>query len=554
MTLTPTTEQTRVLDHANDGSHVTVVARAGAGKTTTLMMLADTLPGTGLYTAFNKAIVEESAKKFPSTVASHTLHWIAYHSMESMKHPLFRKLQYQPGHREKIFVTIDRIKQTGLFTFPELKVLNVRRKEILPVKEGRQFSIIMKAITQYCASVDDRIRWHHFNLNGYFYDDEGEKEIIRALLPLAQKTWEDITDPYSRIIPITLTHVTKVWADTHPTIFPDRNYVLLDEAQDSDALFTSVLARQDHLQKIIVGDDYQNLYNWRGSLNLMTGQAPWENVVTPLITSWRFGGASADYADKILTSKLLQADHGVIGNESIDTAIVENREFHEDMLPRLVCQRTNAGGLETIRHILDTAPNATVDCRLAASGYETLAEDFLKLENYQRVTGGPLKDFSSIHELITYIEETGDMELQQLWTLYKECDYNASAMRRIVAVLNRHDRNPQVTISTVHRLKGLEAARVDIGDDFYMPLYESGDIFAGLRGEQRGPIDVGMTYYVAATRAKQELYIPPQVRHQWDETLLQLDASESLRSRAISSEIRLKTIADSITQGKSHNT
>ena len=218
------------------------------------------------------------------------------------------------------------------------------------------------------------------------------------------------------------------------------------------------------------------------------------------------------------------------------------------MLPRLVCQRTNAGGLETIRHILDTAPNATVDCRLAASGYETLAEDFLKLENYQRVTGGPLKDFSSIHELITYIEETGDMELQQLWTLYKECDYNASAMRRIVAVLNRHDRNPQVTISTVHRLKGLEAARVDIGDDFYMPLYESGDIFARLREEQRGPIDVGMTYYVAATRAKQELYIPPQVRHQWDETLLQLDASESLRGRAISSAIRLKTIADSITQ------
>lgn len=63
-----------------------------------------------------------------------------------------------------------------------------------------------------------------------------------------------------------------------------------------------------------------------------------------------------------------------------------------------------------------------------------------------------------------------------------------------------------------------------------------------------------VTYYVAVTRAKQELYIPPEVRCQWDETLLQLDASESLRGRAISSEIRLKTIADSITQGKSHNT
>jgi superfamily II DNA or RNA helicase len=58
-----------------------ISAFAGAGKTTTLKMLARSRRASGLYLAFNKAIAAEAKGKFPKSVDCRTTHSIAFKSV-----------------------------------------------------------------------------------------------------------------------------------------------------------------------------------------------------------------------------------------------------------------------------------------------------------------------------------------------------------------------------------------------------------------------------------------------------------------------------------------
>ena len=69
MEFKPTPEQTAIIDASTSGESVAVNAVAGAGKTSTLKLLADANSGrSGRYVAFNKAIVVEAEHKFLSLI------------------------------------------------------------------------------------------------------------------------------------------------------------------------------------------------------------------------------------------------------------------------------------------------------------------------------------------------------------------------------------------------------------------------------------------------------------------------------------------------------
>lgn len=80
MTFTPTPEQVAIVDFAqNRTENLCVEARAGAAKTSTLVLLAESLPQTRiLCLAFNKAIAEEMKKRLPSNCESKTLHGLGF--------------------------------------------------------------------------------------------------------------------------------------------------------------------------------------------------------------------------------------------------------------------------------------------------------------------------------------------------------------------------------------------------------------------------------------------------------------------------------------------
>ena len=74
-----------------------------------------------------------------------------------------------------------------------------------------------------------------------------------------------MTDPRE---PVPLGHdgYLKLWALSNPMI--PAEFILLDEAQDSNGVVVGLLARQP-AQVVLVGDRYQQIYEWRGAVNAM---------------------------------------------------------------------------------------------------------------------------------------------------------------------------------------------------------------------------------------------------------------------------------------------
>ena len=65
----PTKEQLDAMDLANTHCSFKISAYAGAGKTSTLKLIGQTLSDkNGLYLAFNKSIAEEAGTKFDNNV------------------------------------------------------------------------------------------------------------------------------------------------------------------------------------------------------------------------------------------------------------------------------------------------------------------------------------------------------------------------------------------------------------------------------------------------------------------------------------------------------
>jgi hypothetical protein len=78
----PTAEQHAVVDAVLGGGDLKIKAYAGAGKTSTLRLIADRLAGRrGSYLAFNKEIAQHARRGFPPNVSARTVHSLAYASV-----------------------------------------------------------------------------------------------------------------------------------------------------------------------------------------------------------------------------------------------------------------------------------------------------------------------------------------------------------------------------------------------------------------------------------------------------------------------------------------
>ena len=87
----------------------------------------------------------------------------------------------------------------------------------------------------------------------------------------------------------------KLWALTNPVI--QRDFILLDEAQDTNEVVLDVLKRQQS-QFVCVGDAHQQIYEWRGAVNAMQRIRTANHCY--LTMSFRFGEPIAQAANQIL--------------------------------------------------------------------------------------------------------------------------------------------------------------------------------------------------------------------------------------------------------------
>lgn len=78
MSLEATQEQRAAREVFASGADLTLVAGAGTGKTSTLMMMAEATSKHGLYMAFNKTTADDAQRRFSGNVECRTAHSIAF--------------------------------------------------------------------------------------------------------------------------------------------------------------------------------------------------------------------------------------------------------------------------------------------------------------------------------------------------------------------------------------------------------------------------------------------------------------------------------------------
>ena len=460
MTLEATPEQQAAREVFASGADLTLVAGAGTGKTSTLMLMAAATSKHGLYMAFNKTTADDAQRRFSGNVQCRTAHSLAFAAVgRNYRHRLDAPRLPVRETARRLSITQDLYVGTGKIT------------------RVHQARLVMGMIKRYCYSNATEVMARHMEVvNGL--EPAEEEQLARILLPYAQKAWEDIRAPDGRLR-FEHDHYMKLWALTSPELPGD--FIMLDEAQDTNPVLEEIFLAQ-RAQRVCVGDPAQQIYAWRSARDVVTG---FPALHLPLTQSFRFGPRIAEVANRWLG--FAGSPMRLTGAGPADSRIGEAAQADA-----VLC-RNNADVMTEVLAYLD----ACVPVAIPAGGGQlrAIAEAALQLKAGQRTSHPELFLFKSWGEVQDYAEH--DSAGQDLRAIVQLVDTHGaetiiSAMTRLSA-----ERDARVTVSTVHKAKGREWPSVRIGPGFDL---------ADDDGRPR-PLteEVARLIYVAVTRARELL-------------------------------------------------
>lgn len=464
----PTAEQAAIVAAfgASGNPDLVIQAGAGAGKTSTLKLCAATTTDRGAYVAYNRAIADEAQRGFPSSVTCKTAHSYAFgavgkfyaHRLNGGRMPA-RRVAQALGIHQILTITTEQ-----------------GPVRLAPDKVAR---LAMGTIARFCYSAEAEPRpWHVPDLAGV--DGQAERELQEIVLPLARQVWADVTNERGAL-PFTHDCYLKLWQLRGPRIACD--YLMLDEAQDTNPVVAAIVRAQEQAQLVLVGDSCQQIYAWRGAQDVM---ADWPGAQQLLLSqSFRFGPAVAAEANKWLG--ILGAPLRLTGFAQIRSELVEPGTPGADAV---LC-RTNAGAISEVM----AASKAGRKVALVGGGEQIrkLAEAAETLQRGKGTSHPELMAFESWGQLQEYVEH--DQSGGDLRSFVRMIDkHGVDVMLATVDQLVDEGR-AELTVSTAHKAKGREWGHVRIGDDFQEPA-EDGD------GPSRAEACLA---YVAVTRAQRKL-------------------------------------------------
>jgi len=463
----PTGEQDDIMAACDQGGTVVVSALAGTGKTTTLKAISARQPmRPGTYLAFNKSIVLAARNSFPGRVNVTTAHSLAY-----------KAIGHQYGHRLP-GNGAPRISAQRMAAKLKVKAALLDSGTLNPVVLTR---MAQATVSKYIKSDDPEIGATHIPARVIQHHDKDA--ISEVVLPIASQIWSDLRSPTGSFF---FTHdvYLKLWALGSPVIPSD--YIMFDEAQDSDPVIASIVARQS-AQTIYVGDRNQAIYGWRGAIDAMSKV---KNAVhLPLTKSFRFGPAIAEAANQWL--ELLGSELRVVGHDPIKS-VIGGMEA-----PRAILCRTNGTALGWVLALQSRGIKTALapGDRSAGKDLERFAWAARDLMNGEGTDHPDLVGFADWKQLLTFVEEEEDTaDLKRLVGIINRIGVSGviDAVRSLVP-----EEQATVTVSTAHKAKGLEWDRVRVADDFVPP--DPDDDEDGV-----DPADL-MLAYVTVTRAKLQL-------------------------------------------------
>lgn len=469
-----TQEQIEAIELFADGRNLRINAFAGAGKTTTLRKLAEYASDRrGLYIPFGKSTATDAAATFPESVECRTQHSLAYRGTPTE----YRRENGKMARRLNANAVAEALKlenvklgNLGLTarTFGHLVLLTFRR-----FAHGAGKELLLEHVPY-----DARLA---------FAPADALRAFRKSVHEHACRLWERMCDP-NDATPMGFDGYLKRWALSDPVL--DYDFILLDEAQDSNEVILDVLARQK-AQIVYVGDRHQQIYEWRGAINAM------QSIETPnsayLTESFRFGEPIAKAATRVLAQ--LGESRAVRGNPEVESRL-------ESPMPRAILCRTNA---EVICRCLDAQYMGTLPH--IVGGTDDVIHQLRGVSTLKRGFPCDVAEFFGFNnwaEVVSYSASPEGLQLRSFVRIVEQHGEHAliSALRET----SREEARAGVVISTAHKAKGREWESVLLADDF--SIHKNKD--KPEDPDEFDPAELRLLY-VAMTRAKRELQIPERI-------------------------------------------
>lgn len=497
--LTWTAEQQSILAAAARGDVGKVLAYAGTGKTTTLIGIADQLPGRRvLYLAFNRVTATEARQRFPQHVEARTAHSLAFAATRAWR-----------GYRPLVG-SWWKLRPYLVALFPD----SMRGDERQPTAfydrtESQIFQAVIETLGRFCASAAEAPEPAHVpaaSVDPILAEahaagvPEGALRVLAAEIrdqyaAVARRVWEALITRADW--PLTHEVYLKYWQLQHPRLPYD--VVLFDEAQDANPVMQDLVLRGDS-PCWMVGDSHQAIYGWRGAVDALDQYAV---PAYPLSQSWRFGPAIAAVGQRILGS-CWQVDPPLTGMGPPGQVIEPDGAVDTDPgyqpLERgqtaVVC-RSNLGvfqaALEQVAagHAVAVAGGIDAAC--------DLVEGAVSLYRSGRTAHPDLRDFPDWGTLVEFAETPLGQAYRPIVRLVQADPDAAARQAHLLRTQIVSEAVAGVVISTAHKAKGRQWPRVVLGAD-WQP-------FAGVNpaGTPWLADEEARLFYVAVTRAHRQL-------------------------------------------------
>jgi superfamily I DNA/RNA helicase len=500
MTFTPTAEQQAIIDLSKTGESFTVTALAGTGKTTTLKQICKESPERNyLYVAFNNTV----AKDFREWVKKEGITNVKAMTGDAIAVAYINHTQYAPynlalGSRigdglrlGKDIAKHFEFKELTLKEYPDPK--GKKQEETVTLTITETINYLKKGIENFCISIDDKILPKHFD----------KYEPTKDAISYANTMWEDYNDPEGGVLKMQFYAIFKMFALSAPSMRrpydPKDDFyfdtLLIDEAQDTNPVAGKQYKDQHDMQVIYVGDPNQAIYGFRGAEDEMQKRS--DLKVLPLTESWRFGSNIANFANHALGK--LKSPTYLQGNAPDPGEVILGIANNADA----IVQRTNSGCLTSILYLLHNGERPLVDAKTK----EEIISLVASLSYFAGLGPKPVKIDEELEEFDTIGAIEDAIEKKQLPNRIRilleivldEKQGPEYLLELLAPVSNRGHKGTRII--TTHRAKGDEWDVVQLGSDFFGPRWDKED----QKVLMPDPSEL-MLVYVAATRAKKELY------------------------------------------------
>lgn len=502
---------------------ITVVAAAGAGKTSTILCGASLIPEDSLATfmAFNRVIAHHAARIMPKHIEATTIHARAGKVLR--EHGIFfdrKEIMYKIMLGvEKVFsvqfldwqerdnfvnsvrsvVDMARLTLTDVRDFDGMRLLAVERGTPWDADHTDVYIAVLEVL-EWC-SLHPRDRYN-YQLSPLAVHISTALQSLSGRYGAYDATPKKATIDYTGMIEQAL----KVAEPTFDVIF-------FDEAQDSNNLFFELIMSllKPGGRLIAVGDSKQNIMGWAGSFltGLDTVIERTNALELPLDVSFRCPKSHIELTNEVFpnqTQPAPWAEEGIVQDLSLNEAYTKVADIYNRGENVVVMCRFNAPAITFAMKML-------ADYRIPAV---VKGRDFCtSIQNLVKKIAGKRTKFGDFPTAVSrwYNKEfailaaknAGDTAFTSLAD--KRASINAlysgtaaNDLEGFIAEIDSlfSDADDRVVCSSIHKMKGGESDNILILEYSVLPYYREGMTEGQIHGEK-------CVYYVVVTRSKKYL-------------------------------------------------